>query len=52
VSADPATATVTSIATEYGFWELGRFSVDYRTLFGETPSAALQRRRNERITQS
>jgi AraC-like DNA-binding protein len=45
--ADPAKATVTAIATEYGFWELGRFSVEYRALFGETPSAALQRRRNE-----
>jgi AraC-like DNA-binding protein len=45
--ADPATATVTAIATEYGFWELGRFSVEYRKLFGETPSACLQRRRNE-----
>ena len=41
--ADPASATVTSIATEYGFWELGRFSVEYRTLFGEAPSTSLQR---------
>jgi AraC-like DNA-binding protein len=46
--ADPAAATVTAIATEYGFWELGRFSIEYRALFGETPSAALQRRRSER----
>jgi len=30
--ADPAMTTVTEIASNCGFWELGRFSVAYRAL--------------------
>ena len=37
VMANPATATVTSIAGTYGFWELGRFAVAYRELYGKSP---------------
>lgn len=45
IAADPRLATVTAIATDLGFWELGRFSVHYKWLFGESPSATLGRRR-------
>jgi AraC-like DNA-binding protein len=41
--ADPSRATVTRLATDHGFWELGRFSVAYRALFGESPSESLRR---------
>lgn len=41
--ADPLNATVTRIVADHGFWELGRFSVAYRMLFGESPSETLRR---------
>jgi AraC-like DNA-binding protein len=44
LAADAATTTVTSIATAQGFWELGKFSVAYRSLFGESPAVTLRRR--------
>jgi AraC-like DNA-binding protein len=41
--ADPATASIGAIANQYGITELGRFSVAYRTIFGESPSTTLRR---------
>lgn len=42
LQSDPHKITVTQIATDHGFWELGRFAVSYRTLFGESPSVTLR----------
>jgi AraC-like DNA-binding protein len=37
--------SITQVASEFGFAHLGRFAVDYRERFGETPSQTYRRRR-------
>lgn len=41
-----AEAEVSAVATRFGFFHFGRFAGDYAKLFGELPSAALNRGRN------
>ena len=47
ISADASNTTVTRVAMEHGFAELGRFSVAYRSLFRESPSETLRRQSNQ-----
>jgi methylphosphotriester-DNA--protein-cysteine methyltransferase len=46
--ADAGQTNVTRILTDHCFWELGRFSVAYHALFGETPSQTLRRPAEQR----
>ncbi|HJS32464.1 MAG TPA: helix-turn-helix domain-containing protein, partial [Alphaproteobacteria bacterium] len=39
-------AGVTEVALRWGITHMGRFSIEYRRRFGESPSQTLGRRRN------
>ena len=43
LGADPNHDTVTDIAMKFEFYELGRFAVEYRKFFDETPLSTLKR---------
>ena len=44
LGAEPDTTTVTQVAINYGFAHVGKFAIEYRKTFGESPSASLARR--------
>jgi AraC family transcriptional regulator, ethanolamine operon transcriptional activator len=41
--ADPTTTIIADVASQFGFWSLGHFSRDYKTMFGELPSQTLNK---------
>jgi len=43
INADPSSTTVTDIASYWHFWHYGRFSVEYKSIFGESPSQTLRK---------
>jgi AraC-like DNA-binding protein len=38
----PETATISEVARDHGFSELGRFAAEYRKQYGELPSETLR----------
>jgi AraC family transcriptional regulator, ethanolamine operon transcriptional activator len=42
-ASDPTITSVTDVAVSWGFFQLGRFAVEYRRMFGEKPSDTLRR---------
>jgi AraC family ethanolamine operon transcriptional activator len=42
-AAIPCSTIVLNIANQFGFWSMGHFARDYKTMFGELPSETLKR---------
>jgi AraC-like DNA-binding protein len=50
--ADPATGTVTNIASQFGVWDFSLFARNYRALYGVSPSETLRKpRQSDEIVQ-
>lgn len=45
LGSDPKRTTVTDVAAKWHFWHFGRFSVEYKALYGESPSETLNKAR-------
>ena len=43
LAAEPEAGVVKELALQWGFWHMGHFSENYRTLFGECPTSTLTR---------
>jgi AraC family ethanolamine operon transcriptional activator len=40
---DRSSTQIMRVAMDWGFWHMGHFSKDYRTMFGELPSQTLHK---------
>src|SRR2546425_10106416 len=49
--ADSDLNTVQSVANRFGIWHLGRFAVEYRALFGESPLETLKKSGRQESTE-
>lgn len=43
IDSDPRRTSVSDIAARWHFWHFGRFSVEYKSLYGESPSETLHK---------
>lgn len=49
IAMDPKPGMISQAAHNWGFWHMGQLAKDYKSLFGELPSATLQKRHEDEI---